>query len=128
MQESDLQDALVLQKKLYRKLTETMDLTGQLAEVVDRQDQVSVGMLIAMRQTPIFELEELNSQIELKSSDLTPEDRERYQALLNGAEPVGAEAALAKQVAANRRILERLVDLDRRVSRKLGGDRSCYSE
>lgn len=126
MQDNDLQDMLVLQKKLYRKLTDVLDLTEQLAQAVDRQDQVSVRLLLSMRQTPVFELEELNSHIELKNSDLNAEDRERYKALLDGAAPVRGEEELTKQVAANHRILERLLELDGRVSRKLGGERSCY--
>ena len=40
----------VLERKKYNYLTEVQDVTRQLAESLDRNDQVSARMLIAMRQ------------------------------------------------------------------------------
>ncbi|MEI3361551.1 MAG: hypothetical protein V8R75_02680 [Oscillospiraceae bacterium] len=53
MQQNDLMDLLMLEKKIYNSLNEVQDLTRQLAEALDRQDQVSVRMLLTMRQEPI---------------------------------------------------------------------------
>lgn len=127
MRQSDLAEAMALEKKLYLKLSEVLDLTRQLADSLDRQDPVTIRMLLSMRQTPIYELQELNGQIELKQYDLPDREVGHYRALLSGAEAPGeGEEPLARQAATNRRLLERVVQLDRQVNRKLAGERSCY--
>lgn len=121
-------DVLVLEKKMYAKLTEVLDLSEQLAEAVDRQDHVSIRMLLSMRQAPIFQLKEIDSNLRLKESDLEPERAAHYTDLLNGGQPESPEEApLAEQVSANRRLLQRVLELDQRVSQKMGGERSAYS-
>ena len=92
MQQNDLMDLLMLEKKIYNSLNEVQDLTRQLAEALDRQDQVSVP-------------------------------------LLQGGAPAGpAEQPLAEQIATNRRLLEKVVEQDRRLSQRLGGKASYYQE
>ena len=50
MTKDDWLELTVLERKKYNYLVELQDLTGQLAENLDRNDQVSVRMLVAMRQ------------------------------------------------------------------------------
>ena len=52
MEAPALLDAHVQLKRIYAALNEALDLTRQLADAVDRDDQVSVRMLISMRQEP----------------------------------------------------------------------------
>lgn len=52
MEASALMDAHVQLKRIYTALNEALDLTRQLADAVDRDDQVATQMLIAMRQEP----------------------------------------------------------------------------
>ena len=42
--------ASAVQRKMYVLLTEVSELTDQLSQAVDRQDQVSVRMFLSMRQ------------------------------------------------------------------------------
>ena len=51
-------DLTVLERKKYNSLSEVLDLTRQLGESLDRNDQVAVRMIIAMRQDPLLRLEE----------------------------------------------------------------------
>ena len=53
MTRDDWLELTVLERKKYNYLTEVQDVTRQLAESLDRNDQVSTRMLIAMRQDPI---------------------------------------------------------------------------
>ncbi|MEG1684066.1 MAG: hypothetical protein RR295_09550 [Oscillospiraceae bacterium] len=125
MQANILMDFLVLEKKLYGKLTEVTELTRQLAEAVDRQDPVSVRLLISMRQEPIYSLQEIQANLELSQIGLA--DAARIGALLEGEDAATEEEQpLADQVATNRHLLERLLTLDRQVSLKLGGEDSAY--
>lgn len=129
MNQNDLEELLQLEKKFYLKLSETMDTTRELAEAVDRQDSVSLHMLISMRQRPLLELQEIRSYIQLKRVDLEAQDAQRFDQLLAGDAPnTPAEAPVAEQVAKNRRLLERLADLDRRVNQRLCGAESCYEK
>ena len=104
-----------------------MDLTEQMAQTLDRNDQVSVRMLLAMRQDPILHLEEVGRTGSARRGSLSEEDQERVAALLAGAEPHSNEERIfLDQVGKTRRLLERVVELDRRISIRLAGENSFY--
>ena len=129
MEASALLDAHVQLKRIYASLNEALDLTRQLADAVDRDDQVPVQMLVAMRQEPTDKLAAAAGAVQagFQTAALPAQDRERLTALLKGAaaeEP--AENALAGQVGLNQRVLKQLVDLDRVVNRKLTREKSIY--
>ncbi len=127
MEASALLDAHVQLKRIYASLNEALDLTRQLADAVDRDDQVTVQMLVAMRQEPTDKLAAAHEALSQQKAALPAQDRERLTALLKGAaaeEP--AENALAGQVGLNQRVLKQLVDLDRVVNRKLTREKSIY--
>ena len=110
MDAAALLDAHVQLKRIYAALNEALDLTRQLAEAVDRDDQITVQMLVSMREEPIHELRQ-----------------DRLSALLKGGEAeTEAEIPLANQIGLNRRVLKQLVELDRVVNRKLTREKSIY--
>ena len=49
---AQLLDAQVQEKRRYALLSELFDLTKQLAEAVDRNDEVTIQMLLSMREGP----------------------------------------------------------------------------
>lgn len=127
MHQDDLMDLLVLMKKQYNKLCEVLDITKQLAEALDRRDQVSVQLLITMRQEPIDALEQVKKSLEAKRASLNDVDSGRLAALQAGATASGQhERMIAEQTGTNQRVFERLIALDRRVSHNLGGKESFY--
>ena len=127
MERCDLEELLELEKRLYFKLSETMDLTRQMAEAIDRQDDTSLGLLLSMRQEPLLELQEIQSYIALTRVDLSPEDARLFDSLLGGEPAQSPDCApVEAQIAANRRVLELLTELDRKLNRKLCGEQSCY--
>lgn len=124
---SVLLDAQVQTKRIYSLLNEVMDLSRQLAEALDRNDQVTVQMIISMREEPIKRLRAAQSALEEQRNSLDPEEGERLAALLNGApaeEP--GEEALASQVATNRRLLTQVLELDRVLNKKVTREKSIY--
>ena len=86
-----LLDLQVLERKKYNLLNDVMDLSQQLATAMDRNDKVSVRMLVAMRQDPLTQLEEVKHNL-------------------------------------SRRLLERIIELDRRLNHRLTGDKSYYKK
>ena len=127
MNASDWLDLTVLERKKYNYLSETLDLTQQIGDALDRNDQVSLKMLVALRQEPILCLNELQHTIQTRRQDLPPEDQERVTALLSGASPRTAEETSFQQQAASvSRLLNRVVELDKVINLRMAGENSFY--
>lgn len=124
---SALLNAHVQLKRAYTALNEALDLTRQLAEAVDRDDQLTVQMLVSMRQEPTDKLFRANQALDQQRRDLSEADAGRLSALLKGAAAeTEEEEPLVSQVGLNQRTLKQLVDLDRVVTRKLTREKSIY--
>ena len=119
----------VLERKKYNYLTELQDLTKQMAESLDRNDQVSTRMLVAMRQDPLRQLEEVDKGEKARVSVLAGGDRERVAALRGGSPAQDDnERVYLEQAGKTRRLLEQVVELDRRVSLRMAGENSFYNK
>ena len=129
MTKSEWLDLTVLERRKYNHLSEVMDLSQQMGETLNRRDEVSLRILMAMRQDPIVALEELQRAIALRESALSQEDRARVAALRGGSPPEGPEeSAYAAQSGSARRLLERILELDQRLNRRITGDSSFYGK
>ena len=129
MDDKMLLDLQVLERKKYNLLNDVMDLSQQLATAMDRNDQVSVRMLVAMRQDPLTQLEEVKHNLSRRLLEFSPDDQDLAHRLLQreaGSSP--REQAVADQSNVNRRLLERIIELDRRLNRRLTGDKSYYKK
>ena len=125
-----LSTAAAVVKKMYMALMETEDLTQQLAQAVDRQDQVSVRMFLALRQEQIDILTQQKAILRRQCAQLPPSQAEFLREILGGGgTPPGDGGAeeLVQQVKRTRALLERVLTMDRRVSQRLGGAGSFYS-
>lgn len=122
---NDYLDALVQERKRYQYLNETYSLTVQLEEAINRSDRVSVAMLISMRQEPILGMQEIDQNLNALAGRIeNDERRENVLALLKGKQPSTDgdewEKRLAAQIAQNRRLLARLLQIDQRQNQRLG--------
>ena len=130
MKESDLRDVLAAQRSMVAPLNELVDLTTQLADAFSRGDRTSVRMLIAMRNDPIYKVARADDNIRTTLSTLNAEDVTRLRALLAGEaetdDPI--EHQISTQSVSNRRLLLRVSEIDKQVSRRFIGDRSIYKE
>ena len=70
MEQEHWMKALVQSKRMGNLLNEVLDLSRQIAQALDRNDQVAVEMLIAMRQEPITKLEEAKQALREQGEDL----------------------------------------------------------
>ena len=124
---TDLLKAEVQTKRIYTLLNEVMDLSRQLAGALDRNDAVTIRMLISMRREPLEKVLRARQILEEQREALTGEVGDRLAELLNG-EPARTEEeqVLAKQVSVNRRLLEQALALDQRLNQKLTHDKSIY--
>ena len=133
MTDKTVMDALVQMKRTGNLLNEMEDLTRQMGEAIDRNDQVSLEMLIAMREEPLGKLHEADQAIR-DQLELLPDKLEAAQlaSMLNGGLPADSsermQKKLCEQVASNNRRLKLITELDRQLSQKLGGENSMYRQ
>ncbi len=124
---AQLLDAQVQEKRRYALLSELFDLTKQLAEAVDRSDEVTIQMLLSMREGPLAQMRQVEENLTRQRSSLSEEDGRRLAELLSGAPAQRQEEnALSGQVGTNRRLLGQLVELDKRVNKKVTREKSVY--
>lgn len=127
MEQKALMDALVQAKRMNNLLNEVQDLSGQLAEAMDRNDKVSLEMLAGMRRDPIDKLVEAEDILAAQADALPPEDGARLLALLGGAPArTEAEKPLAELVGSNRRRLEQVLAQDKILNQRLARENSAY--
>ena len=122
--------ALATERKCYAALTEVMELTQDLSDAVQRQDQVTVQMFLSMRQEPINQLKEYRSLQRKRCASLPEEECAALWKVLTGkgADGTGQLQDLEKVVGQNQSLLERIQQADRQVSVRLGGKKSFYSK
>lgn len=129
MTKSDWLDLTVLERQKYNHLSELMDLTRQLGEAMDRGDEMSVRILISMRNDPLVGLEELKKATRLRTEALSGEERARVVELNGGASPEDENETLyVSQAGSARRLWERVVELDQRLNRRMAGEDSFYAK
>ena len=129
MTRDDWLELTVLERKKYNYLVEVQDVTRQLAESLDRNDQVAARMLVAMRQDPIRQLAEVDSSGKTRAAALDGEGRAMVAALRRGEEPRDdGQRIYAEQVGKTRRLLEQVVEMDRRLSLRMAGEHSFYQQ
>ena len=127
MERRTLSELGVRKRRQIAELTEAHDLTRQLSEALDRKDQVSVDMLLGMRETPIRAMLEVDAGIKDYLAALPEEEAARCTALLEGEEPeTDAERDFCEIVDRFLDGLEKLIEEDKRISLRLGGNRSFY--
>ncbi len=129
MNEGILLDLLVQEKKKYVQLSEVLDVTMQMADAVERDDHVSVGMLIAMRQDPLLLIDEIQQAVGQRLDSLPVDTAEHLRKILSGhgtEEAAEEETMLDEQCKMNFRLLSRIVMVDKQLNRKIGKDKSFY--
>ena len=131
MTEKALMDALVQMKRIGNLLNEFEDLTQQIGQSIDRNDQVSLQMLIAMREEPLAKMQAADQALREQLEALADRDEAAGLAvILNGGSPAEpgerTQQMLCEQVAANNRHLKQIVEMDRAISQRLGREKSMY--
>ena len=124
-------DALVQMKRTGNLLNELWDLTQQLGQSIDRNDQVSTQMLIAMREEPLGKLQAADQALRDQLEALADrEDATALAGMLNGGPPADPaqkpQQMLCEQVASNNRRLKQVMDLDRMLNQRLAREKSVY--
>ena len=128
MLKDELETLRLKQNNEYLKLLEVAKLTEDLAQAIDRRDEVVVRMLLTERETLLLQLQEMDLSVREGLLSQPEADAIRLSALLNGAEAQAPEEeALCAQVIKKQQLLEKINLMDKRISTRLGGKRSYYN-
>ena len=124
MTEKTVMDALVQMKRTGNLLNELEDLTQQIGQSIDRNDEVSLQMLIAMREEPLGKLEDADQALRDQLAELPDKEAAiQLAAMLNGGPPADpgrqAQRMLCEQVSSTNRRLQRVIELDQRLRQRL---------
>lgn len=128
MDEQVLKVAMSAEQKMYTALSEVMELTEELANAFQRQDQVAVQMFLGMRQEPIDRLESCKAMLERQCLQLPPGQRQTLRGILQGEIPPPQAQTLGDLVQKNKRLLDRILEVDRRLNLRIGGEHSFYRQ
>lgn len=130
LDEQQIQAALAVERRMYTLLLEVMEITDDLTQAVDRQDQVSVRMSLGMRKDSLRLLMQCKEELQIQCSHLDPEASEQLTKILNNhpCDEIPASSVLSQQVERNQALLRRIIQRDQAVSQRLGGKRSFYSD
>lgn len=127
MTDKEILEIHILERKKFNLLNEVLDLSKQIGQSMDRNDQVSLRMLLGLRQEPIEKLEELKIQLASVVKSYPTEEAEHLKKVLGGrASNNKPEEALKNQALATKKLLEQVLALDERINRKITGEESIY--
>lgn len=128
----------------YMRLTEFADATDQLAQALQRKDEISAKLFIAMREEPLSQLSEIEEGIQKFLQKLPEDDAWHLLGLLDEiptqdeASDVAAytakknltaeENALYELSQQYHRLLQKILAQDRQISTGLYGKKSFYNK
>lgn len=117
---AQLQQLLIQVRRRYATLSEAYSLTVQLGDALDRGDRTSFGLLLAMRQEAILQLQSSEQVIKSLVSELPDEMEKKWRALVDGAAPESdEEQMITLQLSQNRELIDRLLSLNQRIEQGL---------
>lgn len=126
-----LKSIAVCFQKRYNGLNEMENITRQLQDALAYDDVVTIRMLVRMRQQEIDNIDMSDREREEFTAGLSERQKD---ALQKGDESAFAaeNAPLVRKIKEirekNHRLLERLIEEDKKVNRKLAGDKTYYKD
>ena len=116
-------------RTMYTALSELLELTTDLSEAIQRQDQVSVQLFLSMRQEPLERLRICDAHLRRLCSSLPQAESAQLRQVLNGQSGGTATTqGLERTVRQNRQLLEQITRMDECINRRMGGKKSFYEQ
>ncbi len=129
MNEQTITEAHGACRTMYTALSELLELTTDLSEAIQRQDQVSVQLFLSMRQEPLERLRICDAHLRRLCSSLPQAESAQLRQVLNGQSGGTATTqGLERTVLQNRQLLEQITRMDERINRRMGGKKSFYEQ
>lgn len=110
-------------------LNETLRLTKEIGEALDRNDRVSVQMLLEMRGNELEQIDEGIRKLQLFKETLPVETRQEIDVLLTQGiieERNEFSEKLVEIAKSCKKTLDDIIVIDRRMSKRIAGSDSFY--
>lgn len=125
-----IEEILKGMKRKYRGVLEVERLTKELADILSAGDRESVQLLLNMRQTEIERVGDEHYALREIVGALDSGNREYIASLMNGEKQSNqvseSEQKIVQMAVQTRNVLERIIAVDKVLSRKLAGKDSYY--
>jgi hypothetical protein len=130
MEEYLLRRSQTLCRHIGASLQEVWELSEQIGEALDRNDQVTVRMLLNMRAEPVEKAKMDDQELRRFLASVENErDRRELQSMLNQNSSSGIpKQGLARQASHNAYLLHRIMELDQRLNQRVAGAKSVYQK
>lgn len=126
----ELQEELLLRaQRRYVALEELLRLTREIEQCMQRNDRVSLKLLLEMRGKEMETANKINHEIRLLMECCPDEQAEHMALLMKGVpvEPGSFEEEKTGEICERtKRVLDILKDVDRKISIRLAGSDSFY--
>lgn len=128
--ELDMRKVMVLFQRRYNSMREIDRLTGELADAMDRSDDVSVSLILQMRADEMAKFDECTHEI-WQMSSVGKEAIGKIRVLIQtDPEEALTESPEEKKIYEIRRktqaVIDRLRTVDERLNRRAAGKESFY--
>ena len=124
-----MQEVVKLLYGRMNRLNEILRLTREICSALDRNDRVSVRMLMEMRGEEMEAVDEGLRKLHVLEEQMPRELRSEIRGLLSGKadEQEKDEALRIAELSRNcKSVLNQTIELDRRMSRRIAGSDSYY--
>lgn len=124
-----MQEVVKLLYGRMNRLNEILRLTREICSALDRNDRVSVRMLMEMRGEEMEAVDEGLRKLHVLEEQMSQELRSEIRGLLSGKadEQEKDEALRIAELSRNcKSVLNQTIELDRRMSRRIAGSDSYY--
>jgi len=128
--ELDMERIMILLQRKYGAIQEIHRLTKELEEVVNRNDGISVAMVLQLRGDEMVRAEQcMEEHWQMGESSREKYERLRVLVTCNLDQAVGATREEKKIYEIRRKtqaVLDQVQEIDQRLNRRLAGDKSFY--
>jgi len=126
--------SLEILKLLMRRkehLAEILRITKEFSEALERNDGVTLRMLLEMREKELILVDEVLNETSMLRSQLMPQAQKEIEVLFEGGSvdnPTLEMEKISVAVMNCRKILQDIITIDKRMSRKVAGEDSFYEK
>lgn len=110
---------------------EVLRITKELGDALDRNDRISIEMLLKMRATELEDIDKTVIGVEAFKEQLLPQTQQEIERLLHGQmidEMLPEMEKIIETSTSCRKILQDIVALDKRMSMRIAGKDSFYKK
>lgn len=123
-----MQEVLKLVQARMNQLNEILRLTREIASALDRNDRVSVRMLLEMRGEEMESVDSGLRKLHVLEEQMPRTLREEVRQMLSGnARQQGEAESRIAEISRNcKTVLDQTIEIDRRMNKRIAGSDSYY--